>query len=405
MITLKMAFRNVLRQKRRTLLTVMTMMGGFALSGISIAWSDGTYNNIIDMFTRNQMGHIQIHRTGYLDRPTLYNTINNSVEIGRALEQLEGVVAWSPRIYSAGLVSVGQKSSGVKINGIDPRMESKATRFEKKIIEGRTFSGLYAFEAILGKGLAAVLSADVGDEIVVLTQGADGSMANDLYEIVGIIESGDNLADQIGFYLPLGAAQELLVLNDRVHEMVIIGDHLDNIAALTDSISGLVNDSSIAVEPWQEFANQFYKAMQADREGMWVTLFIIILIVAVGVLNTVLMTVLERTREYGVLRAIGVRPFQVTRLVLYEVALMAILSVVIGSAFSFAANYYLSVHGFSLPEPIMYGGVEFSRMYSEINLRSFTIPAVTVVLSAVLVGVLPAIRAARTEPAKAMRTH
>jgi ABC-type lipoprotein release transport system permease subunit len=166
-----------------------------------------------------------------------------------------------------------------------------------------------------------------------------------------------------------------------------------------------VNDPSVAVEPWQEFADQFYKAMQADRKGMWITLFIIILIVAVGVLNTVLMTVLERTREYGVLRAIGVRPFQVTRLVLYEVALMAILSVVVGSALSLAANYYLSVHGFSLPEPIMYGGVEFSRMYSEINLRSFTIPAVTVMLSAILVGIFPAIRAARTEPAKAMRDH
>jgi ABC-type antimicrobial peptide transport system permease subunit len=144
--------------------------------------------------------------------------------------------------------------------------------------------------------------------------------------------------------------------------------------------------------------------MKADQAGTWISLAIIMAIVAVGVLNTILMTVLERTREYGVLRAIGVRPGQVTRLVIYEVVVMSLMAILVGLALSLGANYWLSVTGVSIGE-FTYGGVEFTAMYSEINVRSYVIPALTVALSAVVVGVFPAVKAARTAPAKAMRTH
>ena len=107
MTTLKMAYRNVLRQKRRTLLTVLTMLGGFTLASISIAWSDGAYNFVIDLFTRARLGHIQVHGQGYLDKPTLYNTINDFETVGRQIGDVEGVVSWTPRLFSAGLAAVG----------------------------------------------------------------------------------------------------------------------------------------------------------------------------------------------------------------------------------------------------------------------------------------------------------
>ena len=405
MITFKVAFRNVLRQKRRSLLTMLTMLGGFTLAAISIAWSDGTYNVIIDMFTRTQLGHILVHGAGYLDRPTLYNTVNDYTGVGERIGSIEGVVGWSPRIYSAGLASVGEKSAGVRIIGIDPAKEIRATRFDKKIITGRTFAQSGALEAILGKGLAEALKADVGDEIVIVSQGADGSIANDLYEIVGIIDAGDATSNQTALYLTLADAQELLVLHGRAHEIVIIAEDLDDVAPLTATIEKVIDRPELAVEPWQEFARSFYTAMKADQQGTWIMVFIIVLLVSVGVLNTVLMTVLERTREYGVLRAMGVRPLQVIRLVIYEVTVMAITSAAVGFLLSLVINYLLSLHGVPMPTVFTYGGVEFSHMYTEINARSFIIPAVTVVLSAIVVSVFPAIRAARTSPAKAMRTH
>jgi putative ABC transport system permease protein len=144
--------------------------------------------------------------------------------------------------------------------------------------------------------------------------------------------------------------------------------------------------------------------MRADQQGMWISLLVIVLIVAVGVLNTVLMSVLERRREYGVLKAIGTRPARLFGLVLSEINLIAFASVIIGAGLSVLINYLLSIQGITLPEPFTYGGVEFTKMYSEVNARSLYIPALTVMLSALLVAVFPSLKAARIEPARAMRT-
>jgi len=404
-LTLKIAWRNIFRQKRRTVLTVLTMFGGFTLSALSIGWADGTYNRIIEMFTRNRLGHVQIHAAGYLDKPSLYRKIDDFTRVGDIVENTEGVMAWTPRLYSAGLASVGEKTAGVQIIGIDPVRESKATRFEKKIIKGVSFSEVPSHEAILGKGAARTLRAEPGDEIVVVSQGADGSIANDLYNIVGIAESGDAAMDQSAFYLNLADAQELLALGGSIHEMVIIADKLDDVPEVTERIREGLNDANLEIAPWQEFARSFYVAMEADKKGSWVMLFIVIMIVAIGVLNTVLMTVLERTREYGVLRAVGTRPPQIFKLVIIEVSLMAIISIIIGLILSLVINYYFSVHGVPMPMSFTYGGMEFTHYYSEVNAHSLYLPAITVMFSALFISIFPAIKAARIAPARALRSH
>jgi putative ABC transport system permease protein len=151
-------------------------------------------------------------------------------------------------------------------------------------------------------------------------------------------------------------------------------------------------------------AKSFYRSMQLDKDSMWVMLLIIIFMVAVAVLNTVLMSVLERTREYGVLRAMGTAPGQVFRLVIIEVLIMAAVGVIIGCGFAYIINSALSVQGIPMPESLSYGGVDFTRMYTEINARSFYLPAISVMFSAFIVSLFPALKAARIAPAKAMRT-
>lgn len=401
----RIAFRNIFRQKRRTVLTVLTMFGGYTLASIGIAWSDGTYSNIIDMFTRNQFGHIQLHKEGYLDRPSLYKVIPSFEEIGGIAQSINGVQTWTPRIYASGLASVGEKSAGIKIIGIDPERESSATRFEDKIVRGAYFSGPHAKEAIIGAGLAKILGAEVADEVVIVSQAADGSIANDMYKITGISESGSETEDRTALYLTLLQAQELLVLEDSVHEIVVIADKLKGVRKLAGIIENNLPDESLSASPWQVFAKSFYDAMKADQQGGWITIAVIILVVAVGVLNTVLMSVLERRREYGALKALGTRPGQIFRLVIYEVNIMASASILIGACAALIANYALSIHGLSLPEPFHYGGMEFAKMYAEINMRSMIIPAVVVAASASLVAVFPAVRASRTPPARAMRIH
>jgi ABC-type antimicrobial peptide transport system permease subunit len=140
-------------------------------------------------------------------------------------------------------------------------------------------------------------------------------------------------------------------------------------------------------------------------EGMWISLVIIVVIVAVGVLNTVLMSVLERTREYGVLKAIGTKPNQIIKLILTEVNIMAVFSIIIGIGVAFIINSILSTHGLNLGVEFTYGGMTVETMKSEINARSFIIPTITILLSASIVGFFPALKAARTDAARSMRMH
>ncbi len=404
MITLKIAFRNIFRQKRRSLLTALTMAGGVILAAVSIGWSDGTYTTIIEMFTRNRLGHIQIHHGNYRSRPSIYKTIGHYKEVGDTLSQIRDVQFWSPRLYAGGLASLGNKSAGIQLWGVDPELENSATNLQEKIIKGENLSGP-AHEALLGKGLANVLNADIGDSVVFLSQAADGSIANDRYTVIGLVESGDQMVDRTAFYLHLKDAQEVMVLPDQVHEIVVIASDLDVVDPLVDRIRSQLRNNDLQVAPWQVFAKSFYQAMQADVQGMWIMLIVIMLIVAVGVLNTVLMSVLERTREYGLLKAMGTRPHQIVSLILYEVSFLSLMSILVGTLIGVILNSTLAQQGVTLPEAFTYGGIEFTKMYTTVNLRSILLPAVTVLVTAAIVSVFPGLKAARNDPAKSMRTH
>lgn len=405
MVVLKMAFRNIFRQKRRSLFTGLSIVGGFTLAVIFIGWSDGSYNAIIDQFTRTRLGHIQIHERTYLERPALDKTIGDAARIGGILDGTKGVESWTSRVYSAGLAGDGDQSAGVRIVGLDPEREARTTRFDRTITEGRSFSGAAAREAVLGRVLAEILQAKLGDEIVLLSQGADGSIAEDQFVLVGVAASGDEMTDRTSYYLPLQTAQAYLVLGTKVHEIAVVSAKLGRVQSLAKAVAARLDDPSLSVEPWQVFAKAFYNAMTADKAGMWVMLLVIVVIVAVGVLNTVLMSVLERRREYGLLKAVGTRPGRIVRLVVLEVLLLAVLSMAVGAGLGLAANGFLARHGIRFGAGMTYGGMVFDTMRSEINVRSFVIPALTVIIAALLVGLFPALKAARTEPARTMRIH
>lgn len=402
---IRMAMRNLFRQRRRSILTLLTMTGGFVLAAFSIAWSDGTYNDVIRAFTGNRLGHIQIHQKEYTDCPSLYKTVDKKDTIGRVLDGTKHISGWTPRLFAFGLGSVENRSTALHIIGIDPVRENRATHFRNKLEEGAGFAGETHHPAVLGAGLARQLRAKLGDELVIVSQGADGSIANDAYTITGILDSGDPNADRMDCYLQLSDAQELMVLEGRIHEIAITLDRLKQVRTVTAQLRSSLGNKELSVEPWQEFAASFYRAMQADKNGNWITLGVILLIVAVGVFNTVLMSVLERRREYGVLLALGTRPGRLVRMVITEAALLAVGSAIVGTVAGFFLNWWVSMHGIILSEPFTYGGITFTMLRTELNVPSFVIPACTVVATAILVALAPAWTASRTDPARSMRMH
>lgn len=403
MLSLRIAWRSLLRQKRRSIFTGLSMVVGFVMACFFIGWADGTYNHIIDSFTRNRLGHIQVHREGYLDKPSLYKTIDDAGAVERALSSLPRVESWAPRLYSAGLVSLAEKSVGVRVIGIDPQREEQTTGFAGKIERGHYFTAASG-EVIVGKDLARILEADLGDSLVFVSQAADGSIAADLYELAALVDTGDPGLNRSGFYLPLADAQRLFALQGRVHEVAATVHDLRQVDGAVAALRQRLAGRGLEVEGWREFASEFYRAMQADKNGMYVTLLVVVIVVAITILNTVLMSVLERQREYGLLKAMGTRPGQIVKVVVAEVALLAGLCILAGSLVGLLLNLYFSRHGLLLREPIVWGSMQISSMRGEVNLRSFLLPAATVIVTSLGVCVPPALRAARTDPARSMRS-
>jgi putative ABC transport system permease protein len=403
-VILRIAFRNLLRNRRRTALTALSMFGGFVLASVFIGWADGTYGHIIQEFTRNTFGHIQIHAGDYLDHPSIYKTIDDYPRLEGILAAQPDVEADAPRLYAGTLVSRGDKTAGGRIIGIDPAREERTTSFARKVAVGSGLPPRAAHRLLLGRGLARQLGASPGDRIVLLSQAADGSIANDEYTLAGLVDSGDEVADRFSVYLHLRDAQELLVLPGRIHEVVVTVRSLDRVRPVARRLQELVG-RGLDVSPWQVFASSFYRAMRADQGGMYISLLVIIVVVAVGALNTVLMSVLERRREYGLLKALGTRPRQIVWVVLAETNLMGLAAVALGAAAGFLVNLYLARHGIHLSEPITYGGMKITRMATVMNLRMYVIPAVTILVSSTLVGFFPALRASRTDPARSLRMH
>jgi putative ABC transport system permease protein len=401
-LNLKLAIRNLLRQGRRTLFTGLSMLVGFVLASFFIGWADGTYNHIIDGFTRNRLGHIQIHRDGYLDDPSLYKTIEDPAGVERNIETAAHIDSWTPRIYVAGLASVGDQSAGARIIGIDPDREDRTTNIAEKLVKGAYF-GSQANQAVIGRTLATVLEAGVGDELIIVSQAADGSIANDIYDIIALIDTGDPGLNRSAVYLRLADAQTLFVLEGRVHEIAVTVDNLNHVRKVTDDLRHRLAGRDLEVDPWQVFASEFYKAMQADKNGMYLSLVVVVMVVAITILNTVLMSVLERQKEYGVLKAIGTRPGRIVGMVVTETSLLAVASILLGSILGFLLNWYFSRHGIALANPIEWGSVQFQYMKGEINARSFYLPSLTVIATSLLVCLPPALRAARTVPAETMR--
>ena len=261
---------------------------------------------------------------------------------------------------------------------------------------------------MIGSGIAESLEVGLGDDLILISEGADGSIANDVFKVRAIV--GDrNSVDKGNVYLPLNAAQTFLALEGRVHEVVLTLDSYKKSESfakrLQPALSSLPAAPDLTISTWQQVEVDFYKSMQSDKQGNHVTLGIILFIVFIGVLNTVLMSVLERTREFGVLKAIGSRPGTILSLVAMETTLLATMSVIVSFVIALPVMYWMTHVGFALSEPIDVGGIAFSAFRGEMSVPVFGIPFLLLISFALLISIPPGIRAAKISPTQAMSSH
>lgn len=402
----QIAFRNIFRQRRRTWFTGLTIGGGYLLLSVIQGISDGSYNNIIRIFTEAHTGHIQIHRPEFVDRPQLHYAMRMDKHNMQLITSSPHVKGASKRIRGWGLAYQGEKSMPVPVLGIETDKESRLTTLGKRVVKGQlpsTESNRHGyFEAAIGASLAKQLELDLGSELILISQAADGSVANDIFIVSGVIGDESSM-DRFHVYLSLPVAQSFFLLDNQVHEIMIVTYDIKLAAETSRRLQALPEFKSLVVRPWQEIEKDFYQAMQADKEGNKVVNFIIILIVSLGVLNTVLMMILERTREYGILKALGTRPAQIILLITLETAQLTFLSILTALFFSLPLNYYLANYGIQMPQAIDIGGMSYDKIMSEISWYSTIAPAVYLFLIIIPVSLFPAWRAARREALVAMQ--
>jgi ABC-type lipoprotein release transport system permease subunit len=347
-----------------------------------------------------------VHNGDYAKRPKIHKTIRDRAAVESTLAGETEVASWAPRVYSPALAYGINKTSPAQIFGVDPTLEPTVTRILQKVSAGTFFDAFPDqdgyFKAMIGAGLARTLKLGVGDEIVIIASGADGSIANDIFIITGIVGNVTSF-DRQGVYLPLTVAQEFLSVGADVHEYALLAKNKNRNEDLSVQLQAQI--PSLKVSPWQELRATFYKTMQSDKEGNMFTVALVVFIVFIGVLNTVLMSVLERTREFGVLKSIGSRPADLVRLIFLETIMLTGMSVFVGFLLIFPVIYWFAEVGMSMGVAIEIGGVEFDTMTGEISSYVLFVPMAFILSTAALISIPPGLRAAKIMPRLALGSH
>ena len=311
------------------------------------------------------------------------------------------------RIESAALAYADEKTTTAFILGIDPKKEKAFLDYSKEMVQGEYFSNAFTkdgyAQVMIGASIAKQLELSLGGELVLIGQGADGSTANDIYIVSAIVGSkNDSFAKQV--IMPLEHAQEFLALYNQAHRLLLLTDDYrmaqENLSEFTQTIS-LPQDTQLV--SWHTIEQEFYDAMQADKEGSSITILVGVLMVGIGVLNTILMSTMERRGEFGLLIAMGTQPLRVFSLILFEVFLLVCLACLTALIIVFPLNLWFSASGFELATPIEMSGINMSHMKGINDAYVYWVPGVILLITSMLIAIFPAVKSAKTLPAVALK--
>ncbi|MCK5690263.1 ABC transporter permease, partial [Myxococcota bacterium] len=310
----------------------------------------------------------------------------------------------SPRVLGAGLAAAGDQSAGVFFRGVDVTADAAVSKVFEKVAHGKWLDKAAKNEVVIGRRLARYLNVQVGAERVVLTQGADGSMANELYQVRGSLGTVSEAVDRAGIYMNAADLRALLVIPEGVHKIVIRKPQSASLAFAIDVIKKITGSN--APRTWKEIV-PIMATMLESVEGMIVFMFAIIFIaIGILILNAMLMAVFERIREFGVLKAIGFGPWAVFRLIFVESAIQTFIAASLGLLISVPLLWYLSSHGIRImgeDESLTFAGMAIDPYWRAlVSTNTFMAPLKTM-LTIVFIAVLyPALRAAWLRPIKAI---
>ena len=398
----KVSWRNLWRNSTRTNITIAAVSLCVAILIIFQSLIVGLIGKAVYNTTNLVVGEVQIHANNYLDDRSIYKSLKN-IENIRAVAK-ENNIGIVERSYGFGLISSGTKSAGTQFWGINPESELKYFDFANHIDEGNFLTKKSLNKVVLGKKLARSLAAEVGTELVVFVQGADGSLGNELFYVTGILE---NVADNIDRGAAIILKDDFDILfstNNIVHEIALNSKGKFKAEEIKKLMSAKI--TGVAIETWKELMPTI--AVMTEKMSVFMlTIFSLIFTIAasLGVMNTLIMSTYDRMKEFGIIRAIGATPWRIIRQVSLEAILLTLIASIIGTIVGLSIALYLQEYGIDISGGgnLAIGGIVFDPIWkASISIKTVFLPVVLMMLTSVVASIYPASIAARIKPVEAI---
>ena len=405
-LVFRLAWRNLWRQPRRTWLTTGAMIFSNMLLVFMISLQFGMYGLMIDNTLQAFTGHLQIQAPGYIDDQKMRQTVADIMPLAESLRAEFPSENIAARATAFALVSSEERSYGIAVFGVEPEFEVGVSTIPGLVSEGRFLGANDAAEIIIGAALARNLRVGLGDELTLLGSGRDGSFAAAVVDIVGIFDSGLADIDRSITEIPLGLFQDVFYMNGSGHHVVINAGGIDGVAELQSRVGSLLPaGQDLVVHDWDALQPGLKQAIKADMSSAFFMYGILVILVAFSVLNTQLMSVLERTHEFGIVMSLGLTPGRLGRLVLLETTIMGVMGLILGAVLGGLFTLWFNVNGFAYPG-MDEMAAKFNlpaRFFPQVSALTMLIGPVVVFIFTILAAVYPALRLHKLHPVEAMR--
>ncbi len=402
----KLSWRNIWRNKRRSILTIMAIVFAVTLLVFMLSFQFGSYEDMINASVTLDTGHIQVMAPGYHDDSRIWKVIDDPGEVLDRVQGLENVKAASMRMEAFCLASSEKRTKGVFIAGVDPKQEKKVSRLSDSMKDGHYFKPSDYDAAIIGYLLARHLKLSTGDTLTILGQGRDGSIAAGVVTIKGIFESGMDEFDKNIIQVPLQYFDDIFYMEQKAHRIVLLLDALKNIETVKSQASEVIGDKELDILTWEEIMPGLRQSISLDLISGFIMYGILIIVVSFSILNTFLMAILERKKEYGVLLAIGTTPGRLIGFVLTESMLMTAMGIIIGMAAGSAVTLYFSHYGIGLGDAgslLSQYGIS-DRLYPKLSALSLFSGPLLILVTTFFTALIPALRIRKLRPAEAVNS-
>lgn len=403
----RFAWRNIWRNKRRTILTMCAIGFGASLIVFSVGLQLGQYDLMISGSTRIYQGLVQVQKNGYLDEARMRNSIPDAQTLGNKIRKETGIKDIAVRANGFALVSSKERTYGVAVIGVETQHEGNVSIIPGLVKEGRYLADDNANEIVIGRSLAKNLKITIGDELTILGSGRDGSIAATILPVVGIFDSGSRDLDRSLVQIPINSFQEVFSMENHAHAIVIYHENADLVEPLKLQLQKLINPISqdLVALGWDQIQPGIKESIELDYSSGWFMYIVLVAIITFSIMNTFLMSVLERTREFGIMLALGFKPINIGKLVMMEALILTIFALIIGTLIGVAVNYYFLINGLTFE-----GMEEIAAQYNmpatitpQISIESSLLGPAVILIFTLLAALYPAMKIRNLEPVEAMR--